>query len=195
MKKTFNLGSKVIVSDPCYKIPTWCQAVVKDVLPGTYVSEIDEYDGEDWGIRISKLRAIHQDHILTRHHIKWTAHEVTIGVDSGQAGIFDFDHYRDDDHSETYDLPLIFGDDWNSDKGDKWYQRMCALTLSKEDNVLGLSEDGFGCSPDGVVSRSGYGDGPYTLFIGKVGDQIVGFEIEFIGEDDEDEDEEDDDED
>ena len=133
------------------------------------------------------------DHHLTQHHIKWEQHPGSIGVDSGQAGIFNKEFYRNDDHSDTYDLPLIFGEDWSEKDGDKWYQRMCSLTLSKFHG--GISDDDYGVTPDGIVSSSGYGDGLYHLMIGKVDDKIVGFEIIFITEDEEDDDEEDDDED
>ncbi len=185
--KEFNLGTKVVVSDPCYTIPTWCHAIVEDVLPGKYIGTVQMYDGGDWGNRVEKLRAVHENHSMVSHKIKWELFPVEIGVDSGQAGIFDFDHYRNDEHSESYDLPLIFGNDWCENEGDKWYQRMCSLTLGKKND--GISDDHYGSSPDGIVSSSGYGDGSYDLYVGKINNQIVGFEIVFITEDeDEDED-------
>lgn len=181
--KKFNLGSKVVVSDPCYEIPTWCHAVVEGVLPGTYIGEINTSDEGVWGTRVANLKAIHEDHHLTKHKIKWEQHPNTIGVDSGQCGIFNFDQYRDDKQSESYDIELMFSGDWSDKPGDDWYQRMCTLTNS---------EDSYGVTPDGIVSCTGFGDGAYTLMVGKVNDVIVAFEIEFITEDDDmDEDEDD----
>lgn len=31
---TFSLGTKVMVSDPCYKLNTWCQGVLENVKSG-----------------------------------------------------------------------------------------------------------------------------------------------------------------
>lgn len=177
--KKFNLGSKVVVSDPCYEIPTWCHAVVEDVLPGTYVGEIVMSDEGAWGNRVASLKAIHEEHHLTSHRIKWENHPATIGVDSGQCGIFNFDQYRDDKQSDSYDIELMFSGDWSSKPGDDWYQRMCTLTNSDEE---------YGVTPDGIVSCTGFGDGAYTLMVGKIDDNIVGFEIIYINPEDEEDD-------
>ena len=34
--KTITLSNVVMVSDPCYKLDTWCQTIITNVLPGTY---------------------------------------------------------------------------------------------------------------------------------------------------------------
>lgn len=185
--KEFNLGSKVVVSDPCYDIPTWCQAIITGVLPGKYLAEVTETDGTDgWGVRIATLAATHVDYVDRIGFIEWEESSADIGVDSGQCGIFDFEHYRNDDSSETYGLPLIWGGKNGDDSGDLWYERMCSLTLGTEDG--GVSNDDWGVTPDGAVSSSGYGDGSYTLMIGKIEDDIVAFEIIYVGtEEDEDE--------
>lgn len=187
--KDFNLGSEVVVSDPCYVLPTWCQAVITGVLPGKYIPEVGKTDGADgWGVRISRLSAIHEDFFNKVGLIEWEESPADIGVDSGQCGIFDKKYYRDDKHSESYGLPMIWGGTNGSDDGDLWYERMCSLTLGKSDG--GVSEDDCGSTPDGVVSSSGYGDGSYTLMIGKIEDDIVAFEIIYIGSEDEDEEDE-----
>lgn len=189
--KEFNLGSEVVVSDPCYKIPTWCQAIVTGVLPGKYMAEVTETDGSDgWGVRIATLSATHVDYIDRYGLLDWEESPDSIGVDSGQCGIFNKEHYRDDKQSDTYNLPLIWGG--RADKyGDLWYERMCSLTLSTRDG--GISDDSWGITPDGVVSSSGYGDGSYILMLGKVDEQVVAFEIIYLGSEDEDDDDMDDD--
>lgn len=185
--KEFNLGPEVVVSDPCYDIPTWCQAIVTGVLPGTYIPEVDYSDEGDWGTRVAALRATHIDFYVKPGLIEWSEHPAVIGVDSGQCGIFDKDSYRNDEQSKTYGVDRMWEEDWNEKDGDDWYQRMCTLTSSEED---------YGVYPNGVVSSSGYGDGSYTLLVGKIDNQIVALEIVFIGtEPDDDEDFEDEEED
>ena len=93
-----------------------------------------------------------------------------VGVDSGQAGLFDASHYRDDtvipNHENLKD----------KEPSEIWYDHCCNITLSP------LSA---GVLPYGVVSSSGYGDGGYDCFIcrNEYG-QIIRAEIEFIPEDD-----------
>jgi hypothetical protein len=166
---TIKLGTEVIVSDPCYEIPTWCQAVVRDVLPGNYITEVEKTDLRMWGNRISRLRAIHEDYL--GHQLIWKEFPATIGVDSGQAGIFSKDSYRNDGYSET--IPHGDGEDLGIDdgeSGDKWYNKMCSRTLG---------DKCWGVYPEGVVSSSGVGDGSYILSVAKVDGKIVGFEIDF----------------
>lgn len=181
--KEFNLGPEVVVSDPCYTIPTWCQAIVSNVLPGTYIPEVGYSDEGDWGMRVANLSATHKDFFDKPGLIEWSEHPAVIGVDSGQCGIFDKTYYRDDKHSESYGIDRMWEEDWNEKDGDDWYQRMCTLTSSEEQ---------CGSSPDGIVSSSGYGDGSYTLLVGKIEDQVVAFHIVYIGSEEDDDDIEDD---
>jgi hypothetical protein len=176
--KKFNLSSKVVVSDPCYEIPTWCQAVIENVLPGVYIGDADIQNEGEWGDRVAQIKAIHEDYNGSKmDSIKWSKHPNVIGVDSGQAGIFDFDHYRNDAHSNSYDLPLYFGNDWSRKNGDDWYQRMCNLTIEYP---------GWGTFSNGMNSTSGYGDGSYNLVIGtEPNGYVVGFMVIFIGFEDE----------
>lgn len=192
--KEFNLGSKVVVSDPCYVLPTWCHAVITGVLPGKYIGEVTKTDGTDgWGIRVATLSATHEDYVDRFGFLDWEQWKGSIGVDSGQCGIFDFEHYRKDKRSDTYGLPLIWGGKNDDEDGHLWYERMCSLTLSKGDG--GVSDDDWGITPDGVVSSTGYGNGSYTLMLGKVEEQVVAFEIIYIGSEDEEDPWEEDDED
>ena len=58
---------------------------------------------------------------------------------------------------------------------------MCDITLT---------EEGYGATDElGVVSSSGYGDGGYTAYLGKLGDKIVAAKIVFIDDEEEPEDE------
>jgi hypothetical protein len=182
---TIKLGSEVIVSDPCYEIPTWCQAVVRDVLPGNYNTSVEKTNLRSWGNRISKLRAVHVDYDPSR--LAWKEFPADIGVDSGQAGIFSKESYRNDGYSET--IPFGDGEDLKIDdggSGDKWYNKMCSYTLGNKC---------WGSYPEGVVSSSGFGDGSYELSVAYHKKKIVGFMVDFgLGEEEDMDDDFDDDE-
>lgn len=166
---TILLNTKVVVSDPCYEIPTWCQAIVDNVNPGRYHIHVVKSDEGDWGTRCSHLIAIHEDHCNQDEKFQWVRYPAEIGVDSGQAGIFSMDSYRKDDHpfdTQGYD----FGANWDTQDGDKWYRQMCGRTLGTEQ---------WGLYDKGVVSSSGYGDGSYTLFVAMKNKKVIGFVINF----------------
>lgn len=173
--KKIKLSNEVIVSDPCYEVPTWCQIIVRDVLPGEYVSEITRVDLDGWGNRVSTLSCVHKDYIERQLELSWVEHSGTIGVDSGQAGIFSMESYRKDKYVE--DLPKYdFGGMFplTNEEGEQWYGHCCHLTLGNES---------WGVYDEGVVSESGVGDGSYPLFVLMDGEKTVGFLIDFYLED------------
>ena len=49
MKKRITLTNRVVVSDPCYDIPTWCQIILNNVLPGGYITAPFDYDAGEIG--------------------------------------------------------------------------------------------------------------------------------------------------
>jgi hypothetical protein len=159
--KKIQLGKRVRISDPCYGTGVWCSGVVDNVKEGTYNVDIEISNEGVWGERVKSLTAIHSDY---NGHSVIVKASFEVGVDSGQAGIYDEDYYKQY-HSE---------DDCNED----WYEEICNLT------------DPFG-TKDGkcVVSSSGYGDGGYDCYLLKdKNNEVVGFQIIFIeGEDEEDE--------
>lgn len=154
-----SLSSKVIVSDPCYSIPTWCQGIVKNVLPGYYKTDVfttDETDG--WGERCSHIVAIHEDY-LNNENFNWEDSGFDIGVDSGQAGIFCSTIYPKGDNTGDY------GD------SNSFYGKCCDATLSRLSYGI--------INKKGVVSSSGYGDGGYKLYLAKDNGQVIGFIVDF----------------
>lgn len=178
MTNKINLGKEVIVTDPCYTIPTWCQKIVDNVLPGEYHVFVKKYDCEGWGVRNSMLTAIHKDYVGKK--LKWSEEgpRGIIGVDSGQAGIFNITTYRKDDE----DVPLGDGDiaflsQFPTDnEGDKWYTKICSHTLGGKN---------WGHYENGVVCTSGLGDGGYDLFVAQNRNKkVVGFTVDFGIEDD-----------
>lgn len=114
--KTIKLGEKVMVSDPCYGLNTWCQGVLENVLPGDYRCNIEYSDEGDWGMRVSAIEVVHKDYERPE---EFQAELFEVGVDSGQAGIFDYDYYVQY-HTNNKDWPHV---------DDDWYERICRLTF------------------------------------------------------------------
>lgn len=111
------LSDKVRVSDPCYTIDTWCAGTLENVLEGKYKCFSQKVDCGDWGIRIASIEVRHEDYL----NIEPTElQDIDVGVDSGQAGIYDLDYFienRKDKHGD-----------------DKWYWRVCDSTYGYFDN-------------------------------------------------------------
>jgi hypothetical protein len=166
--KKITLGNKVVVSDPCYTIPTWCQIVVNDVLPGEYLSSVEMVDLNEWGTRSNTMVAIHKDYLDAK--LRFSEYPGTVGVDSGQAGIFDFDSYRNDEVAEGITTPSVDFNLGEKGEGEKWYEKMCKFTLS---------EKSWGVYDSGIVSSSGVGDGSYDLYVAKIDKKVVALAIDF----------------
>ncbi len=164
------LGEKVIVSDPCYDHVGGVTVYVKkgDYTPYIMLNN-DTVDG---------LAVFHKDYVVLydtpselrrwaeRNNIIYTLCNEGIDVDSGQAGVYDYDDFL------AYEKER----DFNDMSG--WYRRNCNLTL-----------EGYGGTIDGkgAVSASGDGDGCYNLylFFEKEG-KIVGMLIDYATETEED---------
>lgn len=158
------LGNKVMVSDPCYGLNTWCQGVLENVLPGTYNCDVEYSDEGAWGVRVAAIEVTHENCGVYMFDIA----DFVVGVDSGQAGIFDYEYYA------RYHMD----DMSDSEVDDDWYDRVCDITLSSE-SAGTVDEFGF-------VSSSGYGDGSYDCWVARNKDgYIVAIRIEYIPEEDE----------
>ena len=159
------LGNKVVVSDPCYKLDTWCAGVLENVLPGEYNCDIYIEDAGSWGNRVSHLYAIHKDYKVRLCEIT-EEQEFEVGVDSGTAGVFDYDYYTKYHTTENTD--------------DNWYEHhICNAFYPGSDsstwNKYVLTHD------KGFVSQSGFGDGSYTCFVKRNDEsQIIAIMIEYI---------------
>ncbi len=155
---TFELTGPVLcVSDPCYERDLWCCGTVENCEPGTWETAVLTKDEGDWGIRNAVLIARHEESgpgleafrkVLNGKDKTWQECPLEVGVDSGQAGIFDGNHYQDD---SVFDgMPVA---EFNADNS--WYSHCCDITMSPL---------GAGVLPYGVVSGSGDGDGVYDAF-------------------------------
>lgn len=208
-KGVITLGAKVMVSDPCYGLGTWCQGVLENVLPGQYDCIVEYSDEGDWGTRVSAIEATHVDYNIFTLYEELEKFEV--GVDSGQAGIFDYEYYAKY-HMDATRRPHV---------DDDWYDRCGSLThvhvenpnyerfdwkkhRDDEDLFDKLQEyessdrsvryftkcDGNTIDGLGLVSSSGYGDGGYDCWTCRNDEgKVVSIRVEFINEDDDDEDE------
>ena len=172
---TFQIESGVlVVSDPCYELGTWCQGVVRHAKNGTWEAEINSKDCGEWGERTEELfcRCCGVDAV---RHAKAS---FEVGVDSGQAGVFDEAHYRNDEEAEGY---KDFKFEYKTSPlcpDEPWYSLCC-------DRTLGL-EEGAGVIPFGAVSTSGYGDGCYKAELGyDADDNVVSVRITFLGDEEE----------
>jgi len=141
---TFKVGEKLVVSDPCYTRDTWCAIYNITCAPGTWVGKTLEGEASGWGHRVWELLAFHEN---ASEQGPWEKYEGEVGVDSGQAGIFNDDLHPRGEIGEYGDL-------------DSFYGRACAATMDQKDPSRRA-----GVITEGIVSSSGYGDGGYTLFV------------------------------
>lgn len=157
---TFTLSSGAMrVSDPCYDKTVWCAGIIPNCVTGEWQTGVAYYNDALFGRRVALLAARAADSeadfslVDDLYALELAGFEV--GVDSGQAGIYDNDSYGLDSTVEGIPEPdEIFGDE----PGSLWYSVCCSATDS---------DDHAGVIPTGVVSRSGFGDGGYTAFYHK----------------------------
>ena len=191
----------VIVSDPCYELGTWCQGRLDSVAKGTWHAAIvkndDSATNDSWEQnRVRELILLHEDHrhLFTdvesgeeTYYADWTHAPFHVGVDSGQAGIFDAAIYRDDAAIRAQDGDLL-ASSWMKPRPQynqgEFYATMSGLSCKNNRGCAGTFSRG-------AVSASGYGDGGYDCFYLQVNGDIVGIAIIFIDDrDDEDDDDE-----
>lgn len=152
-------SGKLQVTDPCYDMDTWCAATLENVKNGKYHVEINRGNTGMFGDVITELLIYHESIISKKHKLNFRWIDSNIGVDSGQAGFFDYDKLNEIKLNEQLD--------------DSFYKEMCEFTL--EADCVGANE--FGC-----VSSSGYGDGVYSLWVAEKNGEVVAAKIVFVSE-------------
>lgn len=153
-KKALNLQNKVIICDPIYHPDTLCLHKVDNMLPGSYTCTCALLEFDD-DARVAYLLIHHQKYPSIRG---FKLISDIIGVDSAHAGFFDFDFYAAQFLSdEAYD---------------KWLDESSV----HHDAVAKIIQD------KGVVSRTGYGDGLYSLYSRTVNGFTVALKLVFIEE-------------
>ena len=148
----FKLGTfevtqpELIISDPCYAPGTWCMGIVPNAQPGIWEAEIGFFHEGKHDAAVAYLAAFHQpcppkNQLIAREEL------FKVGVDSGQAGVFDKPFYRAG--ADAGQIP-------SEDALEAWYNSCCNQTLHTDHYA--------GVIPHGVVSNSGYGDGGYICY-------------------------------
>lgn len=87
-------SGKVMISDPCYERGTWCQGILNNVVKGKWNAYIKESDEKEWGTRAAELIAV-KDGYKLENLTGWNESGIHVGVDSGQAGIYEDKYYND----------------------------------------------------------------------------------------------------
>lgn len=163
------VSGDVIVSDPCYEPDAWCTLTLRQVQTGTWRGSVILKKEQDWGVRPAALIASHTSlKGKSQKTLKFQQEDADIGVDSGQAGIFDLhngfrsslpENYvwgpnpRQNSTSPMADRLIA---DWEKMRQQSpWYTMCCETT-----NPAGVI-------PGGAVSESGYGDGSYRCYTAK----------------------------
>ena len=153
---TIELGSKVVLSDPCYDADIWCSAEIINMMPGVYDCYADIALCGEWGTRVVRLVVIpaeSNDDIIYDHEVP-----ATLAVDAGVFGIYDSEYFCR--HKKLDD--------------EKWYNENVISWISKENAFI--CEEG-----KGFITESGYGDGCYCAYYSKNDrGQINSIEIVFI---------------
>lgn len=92
--------------------------------------------------RVCSLVAYHSEYPFDDSR-PWIESAIDVGVDSGQAGLFDLDWFK------------TVSSDNKTEAAKAFYSRACDMTGNAS---------GFGVFDKGIVSQTGYGDGGYTLY-------------------------------
>lgn len=166
----FSLGNKVMVSDPCYKTGTWCQGVLENVRAGFWDAYIKIIDKGNWGNRVAELVVINLDYNGEYDGLKSEDinehQEFEVGVDSGTAGIFDYEYYCKYHNENTVD--------------DDWYDTQIHHQFFPSYDSSDWQKSVF-TAFNGVASMTGYGDGGYDCYVARNEEgEIVGIKIVYI---------------
>jgi len=173
----FEIETPIVrVSDPCYDKETWCAGTIDNCKVGEWESKVIKSNEGSWGERVAYLIAWHQDTVEPNVDNDWKKSDIDVGVDSGQAGIFDDKYFKDDDIVDV--VKRVHYESICTDE--PWYSICCDRTLCKK---------GAGVIPFGCVSCAGYGDGSYNASYIEDGHNVVAIMIDFgLGEEEVDED-------
>lgn len=153
-------SGKVMVSDPCYNKKTWCQGTIDNIKKGKWIGEVVMSDEGTWGNRVAYLIAYHNGcKNIDYESSNWIDKRFEVGVDSGQAGIFDYNDFHG-------------GEKGNDDYEDRnsWYRKCCDLTCNG--SCSGVIEGG-------IVSSSGCGDGGYKCRVIEEKGKVVAILIDY----------------
>lgn len=155
----FELGTKALITDPCYPRHTWCAGVV-DTRPGKWVGTVLME-----GRVCATLLTYHENSVVDIDDPRFEQLKqsdgsyIDVGVDSGQAGIFCDSIYPHGDTGDSCDMDSFYGKACNETNGvTRW-----------------------GVLDRGIVSSSGYGDGGYNAYgIKDIDNRLIAIKIVFV---------------
>lgn len=174
MADTVEFAETVYVGDPCYFRETDYAIREIPVVAGEWLCETTYSDEGDFGMRVAELRVKKRG-----AHVWRTEHHTVAGVDSGQMMVLSGDVYYDW-RDEEYNLVPNGKGGADVEHNVQHYGRLtyngaCLATLSSDSGVL---------SGKAFVTRTGYGDGAYPVFVGKDSQgRVVEIVVRFIGPD------------
>lgn len=158
---TFTVTSgKLQVTDPSYDLTVWCTATLDNVRNGLYHAAVLREDQGVWGDRVTHLEIWHDSVNNKKRRLKWQWRDSNIGVDTGIAGFFDFQKFKE--IKEQSALNKTFFD-----------------VVSEFSN----SVDHHEILEYGTMSSTGFGDGVYALYVAEDKGEVVAARIVFIVED------------
>ena len=124
-------------------------------------------DEGDWGLRVAELITVNSEYYKEHLVIMNERQEFEVGVDSGCAGIFDYEYY----------CKFHTDEDVNED----WYEKQIMQQFFPGDESTW--QKSVFTESNGVVSNSGFGDGGYDCYVARNDDgEIVGIRIVYISE-------------
>lgn len=163
----FNLNSgRLIVTDPCYAKEAASHSpgaafsgLVENAAPGEWTGGVTT-KAEGRRLVIAELEAQHESHPLQSEPTgEWEPASFIVGVDSGQAGIFDEALYPPGETGQ-----------WDGSGG--FYDRVCTAVFGAYDAEALSRECPAGSVTEGVVSMSGHGDGGYRCMVYRRADGV-----------------------
>lgn len=180
---SFQIENGIVISDPCYdfNIDNYTRNSEQKYFPKKYtmVGEWNGYVKYNDNGRVAELQTCHSsinDNELT--NAKWEKCKGSLGVDTGQMGVYDSKYFKDDNIVGNYPVDKTMLTDFKQIPGDRYYAMCCYQTYNKKE-----PQKQAGVIPYGIVSSSGYGDGSYNYSVIKKNGLICGFKIVFIDSD------------
>jgi hypothetical protein len=160
------VSGKLILTDPCLEKNQ--AQTLPNCKKGTWKALYKMYEEEH---RVADIIAHHKDFDI--NDVEWDKEGPEVGVDSGQACIFDEKYYNDHTIIEGTPENLMI-----SGKEDKFYGACCDITMVYP---------GCGVLKYGFISASGFGDWTYGSYYVQHPNsgEICAVRITFIGKDDE----------
>lgn len=116
------LNGKAVVADPCYELKSEAKGIlgVLDVKAGNYAVSHTSMDN---GSRIASIRVLHEsvadnsDYNSDKITDKWDGADFSVGVDSGSAGVFDYEYYKNNHENEN-------GEELSNSEKQLWYEKL-----------------------------------------------------------------------